>query len=154
MIRPVAFLLILLATSPPALAGELREQVLEQLSGVEDPPSAEALSALGDGVSDELLALAQDDSLPRTKRGRAVHALGYFPTDAGRSHLTTTLNHDDNYLARKAVYALGHGWGEAALPELSRALSDDDARLREAERAVRPRRLVRVNAVPVDDGLR
>ncbi|MFT5681190.1 MAG: HEAT repeat protein [Myxococcota bacterium] len=129
---PLASLLILLSVSLPAMAGELRDQVLEQLSGVEDPPSAAALMALGDGVDAVLIELAQDDSLPRTHRGRAVHALGDFPTESGRTLLVTTLNADDSYLARKAVYALGRGWGESALPELSQALSSDDLRLREA----------------------
>ena len=132
MRRPIVSLLLLLGMSLPATAGELREQVLEQLSGMEDPPSVEALSALGEGVSEELLQIAQDNSLSRTRRGRAVHALGYFPSDAGRSLLVTTLDADDNYMARKAVYALGNGWGEAALVDLSRALAAEDARLREA----------------------
>ncbi len=129
---PLASLLIMLAASLPAAAGELREQVLEQLSGVEDPPSAEALMALGDGVDAVLMEIAADDSLPRTRRGRAVHALGSFPTETGKTHLLATLAAEDSYLARKAVYALGSGWGEAALPELSQALASEDLRLREA----------------------
>ena len=44
----------------------------------------------------------------------------------------TSLSDTDNYIARKAAYALGNGWGEEALGELSGALSAPDARLREA----------------------
>jgi HEAT repeat protein len=132
MRSPLASLVFLLGMSLPAAAGELREQVLEQLSGIEDPPSAAALAALGEGVDEVLLQIAADDSLARTKRGRAVHALGYFPTESGRALLVATLDAPDRYLARKAVYALGNGWGEAAIPELSRALSSSDLHLREA----------------------
>ena len=114
MKRPLVSILFLLSTSLTASAGELREQVLEQLSGIEDVPSSEALNALGPGVAQELLEIAQDSTLPRSRRGRAVHALGHVPSDSGRRLLVSTLDGTDSYLARKAVYALGIGWGEDA----------------------------------------
>lgn len=115
-----------------AWAGELRQPVMDQLAGVESAPTAEALQALGDAdaVRDELIALSADDSLPRSHRLRALHALGWFPSDASRTVLTAALTGSDAHAARKAVYALGTGWKDAALPELTQALAANDTQLR------------------------
>lgn len=125
-----ALLVLALATSLPALAGDLREPVLAALSGIEDVPSADDLRAIGDGVDAELLELAQDQSLSHTKRARAVHALGWFPTDSNQAWLKSTLAADDALLARKAAYALANGWGDAAVPLLQPALASTDVQLR------------------------
>jgi HEAT repeat protein len=115
-----------------AWAGELRQPVLDQLAGVESAPTAEALQALGDAdaVRDELIALSKDDTLPRSHRLRALHALGWFPSDASRAVLNEAVAGADHHAARKAVYALGIGWKDGALPELTHALQANDTQLR------------------------
>ncbi len=131
--RCLPLLLGLVLCAPlPALAGDLRAPVLAALDGVEDPPTQDALTALGEGVAAELLEIAKDDSLPRSRRGRAVSALGWFPSDDIRSDLTTWLASDDRLLARKAAGALATGWGDAAVVDLSTALASDDVQLRVA----------------------
>ncbi len=115
----------------PARAGELRDDVLSQLSGIEAPPSAQSLAALGPNVVLELMELAQDDTIPRSKRARALHALGWFPSDGTRAFLRVALAGDDALMRRKAVYALGMGWNDEALPDIDHALSnEDDVQLR------------------------
>lgn len=115
-----------------AHAGELRQPLLDQLAGIESPPTAEALRAVGDAdaVRSELLALSQDADIPRSQRLRALHALGWFPSDASRAALTAAVEGPDRHAARKAVYALANGWQDAALPELAAALVADDVQLR------------------------
>ena len=118
--------------SSTAVAGELRQPVMDQLAGVESAPTAASLQAIGDAdaVRDELIALSKDDALPNSHRLRALHALGWFPSDASRVVLTEALDGGDRHAARKAVYALGIGWSDAAVPELSRALAANDTQLR------------------------
>lgn len=115
-----------------AWAGDLRQPVMDQLSGVEAAPTAASLQAIGDAdaVRDELIALSRDASLPHSHRLRALHALGWFPSEASRSVLTEALAGDDRHAARKAVYALGIGWSDGAVPELRQALSANDTQLR------------------------
>lgn len=131
--RSLARLALVLGLSVgTAWAGPLRDQVLPQLQGIEDPPSAEALRALGPGVAAELLELSEDGELPRSVRAKAVHALGWFPSPETRAALVARLDGSDRILARKAAYALGEGWGAGAIPELTRALEAPDSHLREA----------------------
>jgi len=127
-----ALVAALALASPTAHAGELRDSVLPHLSGMEDPTSPDALRALGPGVADELLSIVDDSALPRTTRARALHSLGWFPSPATRGVLVAALDGSDSFMARKAAYALGTGWGEAAVPDLKRALASDDQRLRDA----------------------
>ena len=89
-------------------AGELRTQVLDLLGGYEETASPASLQALGPTVSDELLSIAQDSTVPASRRARAVHALGWFPSDTTRTFLVGTLQGADSTLARKAAYALAN----------------------------------------------
>lgn len=127
---PSAMVLFALLSPLLANAGELRAPVLALLDGVEDVPEATQLRAMGDGVGPELLELAQDPGLAPTRRARATHALGWFPTDKHRDWLSSTLQGDDPMLARKASYALVNGWGDAAIPLVQPALASTDVQLR------------------------
>lgn len=119
-----------LAASSPAFAGALRDPVLAALAGVEDVPTAADLQAIGAGVEGELIEIAQDASVVPTTRARAVHALGWFPTDSSQALLRSTLTGSDALLARKAAYALANGWGDASVPMLQPALAANDVQLR------------------------
>lgn len=118
--------------STTALAGELRDDVVAQLDAIEEPPTRESLAALGDGVAAELIAIAQDSSATRTHRAKALHALGYFPSADSRLVLTTALDGGDSKLQRRAVHALANGWGQAAVADVTPALSSSDVQLRAA----------------------
>jgi len=85
-----------------AHACDLRQPILDQLAGVESPPTAEALRAVGDpdAVRSELLALSQDVDIPRSQRLRALHALGWFPSVASRAALAAAIEGPDRHAAR------------------------------------------------------
>lgn len=129
---PLALISFGLLASTSALAGDLREPVLTLLSGIEDPPSAESFAPLGQGVEAELLEIAQDGEVSRSKRARAVHALGWYPSAATQGYLEQMLGSNDRLMARKAAYALANGWADGAVPVLSLALQDQDVQLRVA----------------------
>ena len=123
------FAIVALMLPLTALAGEKRDAVLELLNAFEDSPSAAELQALGDGVDAELMEIAADDSVPRTRRGRAVTALQHFPSDPVQVFLEERLAGDDALLRRKAVWSLAV-WGPAAVPKIAAALEDKDVQLR------------------------
>ncbi len=119
----------------PASADEgARSPLLGLLSGYEHAPSAATLRSVGPSAGDELMVIAQDPSLSPTQRAGAVYALGYFPTDTHRAYLAALVKDDraDPMLRRKAVFALGNGWGDDALPLLAEALGQPDLQLRAA----------------------
>ena len=64
-----------------------KTQVLELLSGYEESASPESLKALGTSVPSVLQSIASDGSLTHTQRARAVHALGWFPSEDTKSFL-------------------------------------------------------------------
>jgi len=122
---------VILCMAGVAWAGPQRDAVLDVLSGIEQPPTQEVLLALGDSVTEELLEIALDSSVPVTRRGRAITALAFFPTDPVRAFLESQLAEGESPLfRRKAAGALAAGWGVAALPLLQGALEDSDAQLR------------------------
>jgi HEAT repeat protein len=81
-------------------------------------------------VDAELLEIAEDAGVSKSKRGRAVHALGFFPTDSNRTWLVRALAGQDSRFARKSAYALSNGWGDAAISDLEGALRATDVQLR------------------------
>lgn len=127
-----ALLLTALLIPTAADAGALREPVMDLLNAYEDTATAEQLSALGEGVTDELMEIAVDGEVPSSRRGRAVSALGHFPADDTRAFLDARLADADtsSLIRRKAAYALAAGWGEGAVRSLAGALADDDVQLR------------------------
>ncbi len=133
-------LAVWLATARPAHAETpLRERVLNLLSGYEDTPSADALHGLGDGVDLALMDIAKDPAAGRSRRSNAVWSLGFFPTDASRAFLLSTVTDAaaDSQLRRSATWALCNGWGDAALADVKPALESSDEQLRnQAVRAV------------------
>ena len=80
--------------SAPAAAGALREPVMELLNTYEGAPTTAQLAALGDGVADELMDIAEDTAVASSRRGRAVSALGGFPSDDTWSFLNRQLGDD------------------------------------------------------------
>ncbi len=120
---------ILLAV-PSADAGELREPLMELLNAYEHGATDEDLAKLGDGVVDELLAIAADPDVPHSRRGRAVSALGAYEQPQVRTFLTTQLGSDDHYMARKAVQAFGRAFPQDAPESVGPLLTHDDVQLR------------------------
>ena len=154
MSRAGVVLAALFALPILAWAGPDRGAVMDLLNQLDGAPTAQDWVALGDGVDAELMAIADDDSVPSSRRGRAVTALQHFPTDGARAFLEGKLAVDAKaILRRKAIWSLAVGWGAGAIPQLESALSDDDVQLRmaaaaafsrvpEAHAALRERRAV------------
>lgn len=122
-------------TSAPATVAtpaNLHQQVIELLSGMEKPATADQWKALGPQAEAELVAIAADPAGIPTQRGNALVALGFFPSDAAHTFLSTTLADHTTpvLLRRKACAGLGLGWGAAAVPELAVALADTDSNVR------------------------
>ncbi len=146
-------LFALLVASPSARADEaLRARCLELLSAYEEPAKEADWRALGAGADAELLAIAQDSSLSHTRRANAIHALGWFPTEASRAFLVSLAGNEvgDALFRRKAVHALANGWGDGALSELATALASPDVQLR----AATARALARVGTPAAEAALR
>lgn len=117
--------------SASAQAGEHRDAVMDLLNAYELTALQADLQAIGDGVDAELLEIAQDAEIPTSRRGRAVSALQYYPTNAVRGFLEVQLAEADKaLLSRKAAYALAGGWGADAVELLTGALASDDVQLR------------------------
>lgn len=125
-------LLILMASLPTlAWAGPHRAAVLDLLNAYESTPTAAELKAIGPEVDAELMEIADDGAIPLSRRGRAVSALAWFPSDRTRTFLEDRLQKGDkSILRRKAAYALAEGWQDRAFLPLSTALSDSDVQVR------------------------
>jgi HEAT repeat protein len=75
------------------------------------------------------MSIADDTTVPVTRRGRAVSALQYFRTDAVRGFLEAKVKAGDPLVRRKAAYSLG-AFGAPAVAPLTGALGDADVQLR------------------------
>lgn len=75
MTRTLALLALLLPLS--AGAAPDREAVIEALAGYERPITRDAVTSLGEGWEQALIALATDDAAPSLYRVRALHALRF-----------------------------------------------------------------------------
>ncbi|MCA9489676.1 MAG: HEAT repeat domain-containing protein [Myxococcales bacterium] len=127
MAGPGLTLLLLAAAS---WAGEKRDAVLELLGAFEEPVAQKNLEALGEGVDVELMAIADDHAVPHSRRGNAVVALQFYPTDPVHTFLVAHLAPgNDALLRRKAAHSLA-AFGAAAVPELAPSLADDDTQVR------------------------
>lgn len=109
---------------------DITPQVMDLLGQMDSPATAEDYQALGEGVDAVLIQVANDNTQRATTRGRAIQALGYFPSDASKETLVALLAGDDNTMKRKAVFALCIGWGADALPLVEPALADEDVQVR------------------------
>ncbi|MFT4624411.1 MAG: hypothetical protein ACI8PZ_003070 [Myxococcota bacterium] len=117
----------------PALAWAQpdRAAVMDLLNQHDAAPTQTDFAALGDGVDALLMAIADDTEVPSSRRGRALTALQYYPTDAARAFVEGHLAPESTgLLRRKAVYALAGGWGVSALAPLTAALADHDVQVR------------------------
>jgi HEAT repeat protein len=114
------------------LAAEHPTALMDLLNAYDEVATPTELKALGDGVAEHLMAVADDIDVPHSRRGRAVSALGHFPDDAVKGWLESRLSdkEGDALIRRKAAWALSVGFADAALPALEKALADDDAQLR------------------------
>ncbi|NCG21802.1 MAG: hypothetical protein GWP91_22525 [Rhodobacterales bacterium] len=119
-----------LCTSP-AMAGENRDAVLDLLNAFELPGSETDFKALGEGIDTELMAIAEDATVPTSRRGRAVSALQFYPNNVVQEFLVGHLAAaDKSLIRRKAAYSLAAGWGEASIVLLQSSLVDEDVQLR------------------------
>jgi HEAT repeat protein len=96
--RPAAVLAATLLAAAPSLANpprgaaEVRRDAVERLlAGYEPHGSVADLRRLGPGVDDVLIEIAEDPRTQPLRRARALHALGWVPSVAGRDYLRATL---------------------------------------------------------------
>lgn len=76
------------------------------------PPSADALTARWADAEQRLIAAANNASLDRWPRQRAISLLSLFLTDVSRSALEALASSDEVDVRRLAVYTLGRGFGQ------------------------------------------
>jgi hypothetical protein len=91
---------MLMAACSESQPGSLRVRLLDELSATDSAPRPNELAALGPGVSDELCAIAADETLPPLARTRAIYALRAFPTPASRALLSHFARHGATEYAR------------------------------------------------------
>lgn len=116
-----------------AQAGEHRDAVIDLLNAVEQPATRADLDAIGEGMAAELLEIANDEAVPTSRRGRAISALAFYPTEEVQLFLREKAEKADKSIyRRKAVLALGEAFGEQAVEWVAPYLGDKDEQLRMA----------------------
>src|SRR5512133_1693071 len=137
---PLAAALSLLLAGPIAApAGQpVRPTVEARLRANTQPGTAAEWRSLGTGVEEALVALAEDNKVDLSVRGRAISALGLVSTRPGRAFLEKLVKEDaaaneanQKLLLRKAAVALGWLGGAAVPGQLGPLLQhpDPDVRL-------------------------
>lgn len=137
---PLAAALSLLLAGPIAApAGQpVRPTVEARLRANTQPGTAAEWHSLGTGVEEALVALAGDNKVDLSVRGRAISALGLVSTRPGRAFLEKLVKEDaasneanQKLLLRKAAVALGWLGGAAVPGQLGPLLQhpDPDVRL-------------------------
>ncbi len=132
MSRTVVALALAALLPLAARAGEHRDAVMDILNAYEVTASKADLDALGDGVVAELMEIAVDAEVPASRRGRAISALQFYPTDEVRAFLEARLvDADKSLYRRKALGALA-AFGPSAVPVIAPYLKDRDEQVRMA----------------------
>ncbi len=113
-----------------ATAGPLRDSVMTLLAAYEAPVTAEAIQALGPEVRAELIAIADDASVPPTRRARALTGLQHVERNqevarAFRRHLDSEVS----LIRRHAALSMAV-LGDDAVDALERSLAASDVELR------------------------
>jgi len=127
-------------TAQPQKPEQLLAAVRLLLDGYEPLDVERGMKQLGAPAADVLLRLLSDRATPALIRLRAIEALGYVPTPAGRTYLRNIVSEigvvDDErvYTLAAALRALG-AFGPAELPGLALFLSHGSADVREAAAA-------------------
>jgi HEAT repeat protein len=80
------FTLLALLAATAATAAPPRATVEKLLGGYEPKATAADLQRLGEGTDRVLIEIAADPRTPGVRKLRALYALGFVPTEAGRAH--------------------------------------------------------------------
>lgn len=121
------------ATTKPAFADTLGQQIDALMGGYEYVPPASAWTRLGPEAASRLRVIAEDTHQLPSKRLRAVSALALFPTSETRAFLEQILANEQasSLMRRKAALSLAAGFGTSALPVVARHAASPDVRLRD-----------------------
>jgi len=134
--KRVLSLFVLLAPGL-ALATPSRAEVERLLSGYELPATAADFKRLGEGTDRVLVDIAADPATHPARTLRALAALSFVPTTAGRDHCRRVIRDEgsaDAGLPVLQVAACAHtlgAFGPAMAPELEGLLSHPSAEVRQ-----------------------
>jgi len=104
------------------------------MSGYEYVPTRGDWRRLGPGAETVLAEIYNDAARPLVIRARAVSGLGYFNTEASFKLLQGLLNANqtERLFRRKAIAALGFGFGSRAVDVIAKEFQHEDRFVREA----------------------
>jgi HEAT repeat protein len=116
-----------------AISPESREKLEALLEAYEHRPTAEEFLALGDGVRDALIGIAQNADEAALVRGRAVTSLVYYPDDVSRRCIESLLDRPElsDIILRPAIAALAQAFAGSAVTRISPYLDDERSAVRE-----------------------
>ena len=138
---PVSLLLLVALLVPGVSAAqsagfsaEAQDKLMGLLRAYEHQPTAEEFKALGDGVRDALIAVAQDGDEVALVRGRAVFALAFYPDAATREAIEGLLDHPglSDLILSRALDALARAFPDSSVSRIAPYLDDDRTAMREA----------------------
>lgn len=135
--RRLSLALALCLLGAPALARPKptpRAAVSAALSRIDRAPTKKELLAASPEAPEVLRALAVDPDVPPWTRGRAIAALGHFPSPDTRNTLRSVLrDHERPDLMRsRALLSMARGFGDPSVPEVAAYLSDRSSVLQDS----------------------
>jgi HEAT repeat protein len=115
------------------LSSESRAKLEKLLLAYEHRPTAEEFLALGDGVRDELIGIAQNADKAALVRGRAVTALVFYPDDVSRQCIESLLDRPElsDIILRPAIATLAKAFAGSAATHVAPYLDDERSVVRE-----------------------
>jgi len=115
------------------MSAESRAKLDKLLMAYEHRPTAEEFLALGDGVRDALIGIAQDEEKAALLRGRAVTALAWYPDDVSRRCVESLLDRPElsDIILRPAIATLAKAFAGAAVSRIMPYLDDERSAVRE-----------------------
>ncbi|WP_085447073.1 hypothetical protein [Magnetofaba australis] len=107
-----------------ALAQPSRAEAMQALAGVEWTLETDAITALGDGAEQTLMAIADDDSLLNVYRIRALMALKLFQTSDVADYLESRLAvWSNDALSRRTMESFSAGFAQTYPQRVASALT-------------------------------
>jgi HEAT repeat protein len=122
------------AAPTDGLPADAQDRLMGLLRAYEHQPTAEEFKALGEGVREALIAVAQDGDEVALVRGRAAFALAFYPDATARQALEGLLAQPElsDLILRRALDALARAFPDTSVSHITPYLDDGRTELREA----------------------